>query len=111
MVLVATSGVRIYRKTGGASVGYLSGEWGSGNLTGNGPDGLAIGPNGVLHAGIAFGTGEQQLLTFNTTMLSAGEIQTSQGDTNTGLTGLSTPRGLRAWHGTRATTGSSCQPM
>jgi len=90
----STSGVRIYRQTGGTSVGYLSGEWGSGNLTGNGPDGLVIGPNGRLYAGIAFGTGNNKLLTFNTTTLSAGEIQTSQGGTNTGLTGLSTPRGL-----------------
>jgi autotransporter-associated beta strand protein len=89
-----TRGIRIYRQTGGASVGYLNSTWGSGNLTGNSPDGLVIGPNGQLYAGIAFGTGNNKLLSFNTATLSSGQIQTGQGGTDTGLTGLSTPRGM-----------------
>jgi len=90
----ATRGIRIYRQTGGASVGYLNSTWGSGNLTGNSPDGLVIGPNGQLYAGIAFGTDNNKLLSFDTTTLSGGQIQTGQGGTDTGLTGLSTPRGM-----------------
>lgn len=90
----ASNGIRIYRQTGGASVGYLSNTWGSGNLTGNGPDGLALGANGSLYATIAFGSGNNKLLTFDTTTLSAGQIQTSQTGADTGLSGLSTPRGL-----------------
>jgi autotransporter-associated beta strand protein len=89
-----TRGIRIYRQTGGASVGYLNSTWGSGNLTGNNPDGLAIGADGRLYASIAFGTGNNKLLSFNTTTLSSGQIQTGQGGTDTGLTGLSTPRGI-----------------
>jgi fibronectin-binding autotransporter adhesin len=89
-----TRGIRIYRQTGGASVGYLNSTWGSGNLTGNNPDGLAIGADGRLYASIAFGTGNNKLLSFNTTTLSSGQIQTGQGGTDTGLTGLSTPRAI-----------------
>ena len=90
----STRGIRIYRQTGGASVGYLNSTWGSGNLTGNSPDGTTLGPNGQLYATIAFGTGNNKLLSFNTTTLASGEIQTSQGGTNTNLTGLNTPRGI-----------------
>jgi len=90
----ATRGIRIYRQTGGASVGSLTGSWGSGNLTGNGADGLAIGADGRLYAGIAFGTGNNKLLSFDTTALSSGQIQTGQGGSDTGLTGLNTPRGI-----------------
>jgi fibronectin-binding autotransporter adhesin len=90
----ATVGIRIYRQTGGASVGYLNSTWGFGNLTGNSPDGTTLGPNGQLYATIAFGTGNNKLLSFNTTTLASGEIQTSQGGTNTNLTGLNTPRGI-----------------
>jgi hypothetical protein len=90
----ATRGIRIYRQTGGTSVGYLTGSWGSGNLTGNSPDGLAIGADGRLYASIAFGTGNNKLLSFNTTALSSGQIQTGQGGSDTGLTGLNTPRGI-----------------
>lgn len=89
-----TRGIRIYRQTGGTSVGYLTGSWGSGNLTGNSPDGLAIGADGRLYASIAFGTGNNKLLSFDTTALSSGQIQTGQGGSDTGLTGLSTPRGI-----------------
>lgn len=90
----ATRGIRIYRQTGGASVGYLNSTWGSGNLTGNSPDGLAIGADGRLYATVPFGTGNNKLLSFNTTTLSGGQIQTGQGGTDTGLTGLDTPRGI-----------------
>jgi fibronectin-binding autotransporter adhesin len=90
----ATRGIRIYRQTGGASVGYLNSTWGTGILTGNNPDGLAIGADGRLYATIAFGTGNNKLLSFNTTTLSSGQIQTGQGGTDTGLTGLSTPRAI-----------------
>ena len=90
----STRGIRIYRQTGGASVGYLNSTWGFGNLTGNSPDGTTLGPNGQLYATIPFGTDNNKLLSFNTTTLSSGEIQTSQGGTNTNLTGLNTPRGI-----------------
>ena len=90
----STRGIRIYRQTGGASVGYLNSTWGSGNLTGNSPDGTTLGPNGQLYATIPFGTDNNKLLSFNTTTLASGEIQTSQGGTNTNLTGLNTPRGI-----------------
>ena len=90
----STRGIRIYRQTGGASVGYLNSTWGSGNLTGNSPDGTTLGPNGQLYATIAFGTGNNKLLSFNTATLSGGEIQTGQGGTNTNLAGLNTPRGI-----------------
>jgi len=90
----STRGIRIYRQTGGASVGYLNSTWGTGNLTGNSPDGLAIGADGRLYATIAFGTGNNKLLSFNTTTLSSGQIETGQSGTDTGLTGLSTPRGI-----------------
>lgn len=90
----ATVGIRIYRQTGGESVGYLNSTWGSGNLTGISPDGTTLGPNGQLYTTIPFGDGNNKLLSFNTTTLSSGQIQTGQDGTNTGLTGLSTPRGI-----------------
>ena len=94
----STRGIRIYRQTGGASVGYLNSTWGSGNLTGNAPDGTTLGPNGQLYTTIPFATapitGNNKLLSFNTATLSGGEIQTGQGGANTGLAGLSTPRGI-----------------
>ena len=94
----STRGIRIYRQTGGASVGYLNSTWGFGNLTGNSPDGTTLGPNGQLYTTIPFATapitGNNKLLSFNTATLSGGEIQTGQGGANTGLAGLSTPRGI-----------------
>lgn len=89
-----SNGIYIYRQTGGANIGTLTAAMGSGNLTGNGFEGLTIGADGKMVGSIPFGSGSNRIIQFDTTTLASGSIQTAQSGTALSVSGLNVPRGM-----------------